>query len=92
VQEVPGIGGALSGPRAAAEPGQGVSLVPGTGDRARQFQGGPVGCLGLIEAAPGAVQCSGFVERLRLAARVADVPVDPQRRGERRGRAVIVTA
>src|SRR5690242_3113880 len=61
----------MSGPRTSAEPGQRVRLVPGAGDRACQLQGGPVCRLGLIEAAPGAVECSGFVERLGLAAAVA---------------------
>jgi hypothetical protein len=63
-----------------------VGPVPGAGDRARQLQGGPVSCHGLVKAALGAIEGPGFVERLSLASRVTDVPVDAQRLLKRFGR------
>jgi hypothetical protein len=89
-QHSPGLGQAADGESAATQPGQRVSLVPGTGDGARYFQGPLMTLLGPVKPTADAIQCPPAVECLRLTCGNAEVAVDTQGllQGLLRGRVV----
>jgi hypothetical protein len=70
--------GVAGGQSAPAQAGERVSLVPEAGDSAGQLQGLPVAPFSLREFAADPVQRPSLVERLGLAAPVAEIPVDAQ--------------
>ena len=81
----------VGGQGAAAQAGQRVSLVPGVGESAGQFQGLPVTPLSLGKVTVDPVQRPSLVERAGLSAPVADVAVDVQGLLQGPGRGRVIT-
>jgi len=79
------------GQGAAAQADQCVSLVPGVGDSAGQFQGLLVTPLSLREVTVDPVQRPSLVARLGLTIPVADVAVDAQSLLPGLGRGRVIT-
>ena len=79
------------GQGAAAQADQCVSLVPGVGDSAGQFQGLLVTPLSLREVTVDPVQRPSLVERLGLTIPVADVAVDARSLLQGLGRGRVIT-
>jgi hypothetical protein len=73
-----GLRGVADGHGASAQAGQCVSLVPGGGDGAGQFQGPLVAHLSLRGFTADPVQRPSLVERLGLTTPAAQVAVDAQ--------------
>jgi hypothetical protein len=70
------LGGAAAGHGTVTEAEQRMCLIPGTVDAARHTQGSLVGTLGERTFTGYQVKDSNLVERLGLASRAPDLPVD----------------
>jgi hypothetical protein len=91
-QQCPGLLGLAGGDGAAGQACQRAGLVPGEREGAGQFQGLLVALPGAGEFTAGPVQRPDFIERLGLAAAIAEVAVQGQGLLQAAGRARVVTA